>query len=103
LKSSLSEAGLNGVKDVLSLEIKPEEKVDEITNIVLVDPSKISELIVNLKQGIDAEKGTLCDCTGNSKRFLLIHHITGRVCFTRHTTQGYLKPGINVLATFFNM
>ena len=46
------------IKDVLSLEIKPKEKVDKITNIVLEAPSKISELMINFKQGIDVEKGT---------------------------------------------
>ena len=46
------------IKAVLSLEIKPKEKVDKITNIVLEDPSKISELMINFKQGTDVEKGT---------------------------------------------
>jgi hypothetical protein len=42
------------IKDVLSLEIKPKEKVDKITNIVLEDPSKIGELMINFKQGARA-------------------------------------------------
>jgi hypothetical protein len=46
------------IKDVLSLKMKPKEKVDKITNIVIDNPGKISELINNFKQGTDVEKGT---------------------------------------------
>jgi hypothetical protein len=46
------------MKEVLSLKIKPKEKVDKITNIVIEDPNKISELMTNFKQGTDVEKGT---------------------------------------------
>jgi hypothetical protein len=46
------------MKDALSLKIKPKEKVDKITNIVLEDPSKLNELMINFKQGTDVEKGT---------------------------------------------
>jgi len=38
------------IKDVFSQKIKPKEKVDKITNIVLKDPSKISELMIIFKQ-----------------------------------------------------
>jgi hypothetical protein len=46
------------LKSVLSLNIKPKEKVDKITNIIIEDHGKISELIENFKKGTDIEKGT---------------------------------------------
>jgi hypothetical protein len=46
------------IKSVLSLNIKPKEKVDKITNIIIEDHIKISELIEHFKKGTDVEKGT---------------------------------------------
>ena len=37
------------IKDVLSLEIKPKEKVDKTTIIVLEEPNRIDELMINFK------------------------------------------------------
>jgi hypothetical protein len=46
------------MKSILSEKIKPKEKVDKITGMVMEHPSKINELIQNFKLGTDVEKGT---------------------------------------------
>ena len=46
------------MKNILAEKIKPKEKVQKITSIVLEDPTKIKELIQNFVEGSDVEKGT---------------------------------------------
>jgi hypothetical protein len=46
------------LSEVLSEKIKPKEKVDKITFMVLEEPSRIKELMQNFVEGSDVEKGT---------------------------------------------
>ena len=46
------------MKNILAEKIKPKEKVDKITQLVLEEPSKTKELMQNFVEGSDVEKGT---------------------------------------------
>ena len=46
------------MKEVLSEQIKPKEKVEKITQMVIEEPNRITELMQNFRQGSDVEKGT---------------------------------------------
>ena len=49
---------MDKIQDVLKEKIKPKEKVDKITQIILEKPDYVNNLIVEFKQGTDVEKGT---------------------------------------------
>jgi hypothetical protein len=46
------------IDDVLFLDIKPKEKVDKISELVIKDPTLIVQLIQDFKKGSDVDKGT---------------------------------------------
>jgi hypothetical protein len=49
---------MNKIKEVLSLQIKPKEKTDKITQIITDAPKQINNLMRNFRDGTDVEKGT---------------------------------------------
>ena len=52
---------MNRIKDILSLNVKPKEKVSKITQLILGDPNTIQQLIDNFVEGSDVEKGTYAE------------------------------------------
>jgi hypothetical protein len=49
---------MDKIQSVLKEKIKPKEKVEKITKIILEEPDYINNLILNFRQGTDVEKGT---------------------------------------------
>mgnify|MGYP003565952803 CR=1 FL=1 len=49
---------MDKIQDILSQKIKPKEKVNQITQIIIEDSNYINNLIMNFKRGTDVEKGT---------------------------------------------
>jgi hypothetical protein len=49
---------MDKIQDILSEKIKPKEKVNKITQLIIEEPDYINNLILNFKQGTDVEKGT---------------------------------------------
>jgi hypothetical protein len=46
------------IDDVLSLDIKPKEKMDKISDLVIAEPTRITQVIQNFIKGSDVDKGT---------------------------------------------